>query len=291
MRFTLGLMTGMLLALPAGASAQDHGAGEAAGGPSTATYEIDPHAVPVPFGPGEHLEYRLSLGPFGVGLGSMSIDTVESVQGSPAYRFHWTIRGSALFGAARIDDDYRSWMDTRSLMTRRYIKDVKQNDYVRRKHYEMCPEELTWDLVGEDDSGDLASALPLDEISFVYYLRTLDLRVGQSLSLTRYFKADGNPVRLDVLRRDTRETEAGAFSTIVVRPVIPGANLFDEGDDAEIHLSDDENRYVVYMKSETGVLGLAVALELMSATPGQRIHGESTRSALGSGEPPEGSLR
>ncbi len=288
MRLTLGLATGLLLALPTVGSAQDNGVVETVAEPPTATYEIDPYAAPVPFGPGEHLEYRLSLGPFGVGSGYMSIDTVETVQGFPAYRFHWGIQGSALFGAARIDDDYRSWMDTRSLMTRRYIKDVKQNDYVRRKHYEMYPEELTWDLVGEDDSGDLASALPLDEISFIYYLRTLDLEVGQSLSLMRYFKADGNPVRLEVLRRDARETEAGTFKTIVVRPVIPGANLFDEDDKAEVHLSDDENRYVVYMKSETGVLGLAIALELTSARPGQWIHGEPSRSAVGAppGDPP-----
>ena len=131
------------------------------------------------------------------------------------------------------------------------------------------------ELVGEDDTGNLASALPLDEISFIYFLRTLELEVGQTISMSRYFKADGNPVRFEVLRRDRRKTDAGEFNTIVVHPVIPGANLFDKDAKAEIHLSDDENRYIVFMKSETGVLGMALSMELKSAIPGQRIHGRA----------------
>jgi len=259
------------MALPWGSAAQDSGTTTLGVEASTSTYDIHPNAAPVPFGPGEYLEYNVKVGPFGIGGGFMSIDTVETVQGYPSYLFHWGISGSILFGAAKVDDDYRSWMDVESLMSRRFIKDVKQNDYVRRKHYEMYPEELLWELVGESDSGDLASALPLDEISFVYFLRSMDLEVGKTISFNRYFKEEGNPVRIEVLRRDTRDTDAGVFNTIVVRPVIPGGSLFDEDAKAEIHLSDDENRYVVYMKSETGILGMSLSLSLKSALPGQGI--------------------
>jgi Protein of unknown function (DUF3108) len=275
MRLTTGLTTGLLLTIPLGIAGQEAGAVVPPVEATVASYEIDPNAAPVPFGPGEFVEYSVKVGPFNVGGGYMAIDTVETIQGFPSYLFHWGIRGSVLFGAAKIDDDYRSWMDTESLLTRRYIKDVKQGDYVRRKHYEMYPEELVWELVGEDASGDLASALPLDEISFVYFLRTLDLEVGKTISFNRYFKEDGNPVRIEVLRRDTRSTDAGEFNTIVVRPVIPGASLFDEDARAEIHLSDDENRYVVFMKSETGILGMSLSMTLKRAVPGQGIHPES----------------
>jgi Protein of unknown function (DUF3108) len=275
MRLTTWMGTGLLLALPLGSAAQEAGTVAVPAEAPAARYPMDPNAAPVPFGPGEYLEYSVKVGPFGVGGGYMAIDTVETVQGFPSYLFHWGISGSILFGAAKIDDDYRSWMDTESLMTRRYIKDVNQKGYTRRKHYEMYPEELMWELVGEDATGDLASALPLDEISFVYFLRTLDLEVGKTISFNRYFKEDGNPVRIEVLRRDTRSTDAGDFNTIVVRPVIPGASLFDEDAKAEIHLSDDENRYVVFMKSETGILGMSLSMTLKKATPGQGIGPES----------------
>ncbi len=275
MRMTTGLTTGFLLMLPLGGAAQEVGTEAPAQEAAVPMYEINPNAAPVPFGPGEFLQYNVKVGPFSVGGGYMAIDTVETIQGFPSYLFHWALKGSILFGAKKIDNDYRSWMDVESLMSRRYIRDLNESDFVRRKHYEMYPEELLWELIGENDSGDLASALPLDEISFVYYLRTLDLEVGKTISFNRYFKESGNPVRIEVLRRDHRSTDAGEFDTIVIRPVIPGANFFAEEDNAEIHLSDDENRFVVFMKSELGVLGMSLSMTLKSATPGQGIHSES----------------
>jgi Protein of unknown function (DUF3108) len=274
-RFATRLTTGLVLLSPLGGAGQETATVMPPPGVEAAGYTVDLNAARVPFGPGEYIEYNVKVGPFGVGGGFMAIDTVEAIQGFSSYLFHWGIKGSILFGAAKIDDDYKSWMDTESLLTRRYIKDVSQKGYVRRKHYEMYPEELMWELVGENDSGDLASALPLDEISFVYFLRTLDLEVGKTISFNRYFKEGGNPVRIEVLRRDTRTTDAGDFNTIVVRPVIPGASLFDENAKAEIHLSDDENRYVVFMKSETGILGMSLSMTLKSARPGQGIDADS----------------
>lgn len=239
---------------------------------SASTYEIDPEAAPVPFGPGEHLRYTVKAGMFNVGSGFMDVEAIDTVRGYPTYRLHWGIQGSVLFGAAKIDDHYTSWLDTRSIMSRRYIRDVDQGKYKARRIYEFYPEELWWERTDVLDSGDLASALPLDEIAFVYFLRTLPLEVGKTYTFNRYFKKDGNPVRIEVLRKDRTEVGGGSFNTIVIRPVIPGASLFGEGSDAEIHLSDDKLRRIVYMKSELGFLGISISLHLEEWEEGQLIY-------------------
>ena len=53
-----------------------------------------------------------------------------------------------------------------------------------------------------------------------------------------------------VLRRETKETPAGSFETIVVQPIIKTSGLFGEGGNAELYFTDDRNRYLVYLRSE-----------------------------------------
>ena len=45
---------------------------------------------------------------------------------------------------------------------------------------------------------------PLDELAFLYYLRTAPLKVGATYSISRYFKTGYNPVQVRVTGRETR---------------------------------------------------------------------------------------
>ena len=48
----------------------------------------------------------------------------------------------------------------------------------------------------------VAPAEPLDELAFLYYLRTAPLQVGRSYSLQRYFKTGYNPIQVRVTGRE-----------------------------------------------------------------------------------------
>ena len=234
-------------------------------------YEIDPLAAVVPWGPGERLEYGVKLGIFNAGEAHMEVIEVDSVRGEPTYHIQMALRGSLLFGAAKLDDHWDSWIDTRLLLTRRYIRDLKELGYTTYRQYEFYPEELYWERADNDESGDLATALPLDDIAFIYYVRTLPLEVGKTYTVPRYFKKEGNPVIIYVEGRDVRETDAGTFNTIVVRPTIKTSGLFSEGGEAELHFTDDEHRYLVYMRIKMPVVG-SITLHLDRITQGTPIH-------------------
>jgi hypothetical protein len=235
------------------------------------SYEIDPFAAVVPFGPGERLDYKVKLGIFNAGEAHMEVLGIDSVRGEPTYHIDVAMRGGLLFGAFKLDSRFESWLDTRLIMSRRYISDESYTGYSSYRSFEFYPDEMYWDQTDEDVIGELGTALPLDDISFIYFVRSLPLEVGQTYTYSRYFKKEGNPVVIEVLRRDVRETAAGTFNTIVVSPTIQTDGLFADGGEAELHFTDDENRYLVYMRVGMPVVG-SITLHLEKIVPGTPIH-------------------
>lgn len=220
-------------------------------------------ALDVPFQPGERLTYKVKLGVFTVGEGHMSVYDVEEVRGVPSYHVSMDLDGSAMFGSVKVRDRFHSWMDVRSLATRRFIKDIHEVNYKSFRSYEIYPEERRWERTDHDEEGETLSDVPLDEIAFIYFVRTLPLEVGETYTYDRYFKDDGNPVVLKVLRKERKEVDAGTFDTIVVQPLIQTSGLFSEGGKAELYFTDDEHRHLVYMRSEIPVVG-SITLHLKS---------------------------
>ncbi len=203
--------------------------------------------APVPFGPGERTQYQVKLGIFSVGEGHMEVHGVETIRGNSSYHVSMGIRGGRL--GLNVNSSFQSWMDIRTLASHRFIQDQHEVRYKRFRQFEFFPSERRFERADNDESGVLPSDHPLDDISFVYYARTLPLRVGETYTLPHYFQDRGNPVVLRVLRKDRVEVPAGTFNTIVVQPIIQTRGIFGEGGEAEIHFSDDDRRIMVQMRS------------------------------------------
>lgn len=225
-----------------------------------------------PFAVGEHLTYRVKLGIFNVGAGDMSVHGVDTIRGIPSYHVSMGLNASAFFGAAKVKDRFESWMDTRTMASRRFIRDIHEVNYKSYRVFEIYPDERRWERTDESDdkTGETLSSLPMDEIAFIYWIRTQELEVGETYTYDdRYFKEEGNPVTLKVLRRETKTVDAGTFETIVVQPIINTSGLFSEGGNAELYFTDDEHRLMVYMRSEVPVVGsITLHLQGVEGVPG-----------------------
>jgi hypothetical protein len=229
--------------------------------------------APVPYSSGERMNYQVRLGRFNVGEGHLAVLGIDTVRGHPTYHVQMRLRGG--IPLARVNDRFESWIDTHTLASRRYLQDIHEVNYKRFRHYEFYPEEMRYVRMDVDDRGELPTHLPLDDISFVYFVRTLPLVVGETYTYNRYFNEDGNPVVLQVVRRDRVTVPAGTFNTIVIRPIIQTRGLFGEGGEAEIHFSDDSRRLMVMMTSRVPVVG-SLSLHLTDVVEGheQRSAGE-----------------
>lgn len=221
--------------------------------------------VPVPFGPGESARYQVKLGALSVGEGSLSVLGIENVRGVPAYHLDLVIRGG--IPLARVDDRQQSWLGVEDLVARRFIQDIHEVRYKRYRHFEFHPENLLWTRADAEERGPLASSQPLDDLSFVYYIRTLPLREGDVYTMDRYYRESGNPVVVRVLRRDRVTVPAGTFNTVVVSPRIRTRGLFSEGGEAELHFTDDDRRILVLLRSKVPLVG-SLTLHLREWTAG-----------------------
>ena len=245
------------------------GAESLSGQRTDASRRAQPQSRPpmaVPFGPGERMEYDVRLGALGRrGDGYMEVISVDTVRGRAAYHVAMAYSGGLLF--AKVSDHYQSWFDIHDLMTLRFIQDIDQLNYERYKHFEIFPEERRFERRDAIVSGDMPTDRPLDDVSFFYFARTLPLEVGAEYIFDRYFRENGNPVILRVLRRDTVEVPAGRFATIVVQPIIQTSGLFGQGGEAELYFSDDERRILVLMRSKVPLIG-SLSLHLRSVREG-----------------------
>jgi hypothetical protein len=252
----------LVLALASAGAAQHTGgrpAGAVAGGVAAA-----------PFGVGEQARYRVSYGILGrVGTGTMNVMALDTVRGHPAYHILFTLQGGVPL--ARVNNRFESWIDVRGLFSRRFDQDTREVNFTRRRVREFFPEERRWTGHTNDneESGTLATATPFDDTSFLYYVRTLDLEPGREYTFDTYWNEEGNPVRLQVLRRQTVRVPAGTFNTVVVRPIIRTRGLFAEGGEAEVYFSEDEPRQLVMLRAKVSFGTLTMQLEQF--TPGQRL--------------------
>lgn len=259
---TMSLIAALALTLPVAAHAQST-ASNARGGDGGA-----PAVPPVPYGPGEKLGYEVRLGLFGnVGDAYMEVLPLEEVRGRHTYPMVFRLKGGVMF--AKVDSRLQSWMDVSALHALRFKQDQKEVNFERHRVTDFHPERGEWSRP-DGSSGPLAAESPLDDVSFLYYVRTLPLEVGKTYTFNRYYKDDGNPVVVKVLRRELIETPAGKFNTLVVQPVIKTDGLFGEGGEALVYFTDDNRRLLVQMKSKVPVIG-SLQLKLTSYRPGKRV--------------------
>ena len=139
-------------------------------------------------------------------------------------------------------------MDATTLNSLRYVQDLSQGSRDRERTYEMFPERSVYRQL-ERNVERPSVPDPLDDGSFLFFVRTVPLEVGQSYEFHRYFRPDRNPVIIRVLRKERVRVPAGEFNAIVIQPIIKTPGIFSEGGQAEIWLTDDSKRMMLQMKS------------------------------------------
>jgi hypothetical protein len=201
--------------------------------------------VPVPFSVGERLEYDVKFGVLKVGNGRMEVVGTETVRGREAWHTAFTVKGGTFF--YRVNDRLESWIDMENFASLRHVQDLQEGRRDRERRYEIYPDRLVYtENEGEEQP---TTRDPLDDGSFLYFIRTVPLSVGQTYDFPRYFKPDRNPVRVRVLRKESVKVPAGRFDAIVIQPIIKSKGIFSENGRAEIWLSDDDRRIMLQMKS------------------------------------------
>lgn len=231
---------------------------------ATQSTKLPANAALVPFFVGEKLNYDVKFSFVKAGTGSMEVKEIVDVRGSLTW--HTVFRFSGGIPLFRVDDQYESWFDVVSLSSRRYHQIINEGNYKPRRHYEFYPERGVYQEGDKPEQVTVEN--PLDDGSFLYFVRTIPLEVGKEYTFSRYFNPQSNPVTIKVLRRDTVKVPAGTFSTVVLQPTFKTKSaVFGESSKAEVWITDDSRRMMVQMKSQLSIGSINLYLKSHNAKP------------------------
>jgi hypothetical protein len=214
----------------------------------------------LPFAPGERLTFKGHVTSGVAGGGTLWVEGPVELRGTSSWLLHSDMEGRV--GPFRATDRTASWLDPIRMTALRY---TSRERHILTKHddaVDIYAGEKRW-RAENGAEGTLAMTAPLDELSFLYYVRTLALPDGATLSVERHFDAARNPTLLRVVGREEIEVGAGRFRAVVVEMRVRDARRYRGEGTIRIHLSDDRCRLILRMETRVPDAGPA-SLELQS---------------------------
>jgi hypothetical protein len=215
---------------------------------------------PLPFNVGERLEYVGKVRGL-TGRGTMWVDGPVLVRGVSTYELHFDF--SARVGPMSVVQRTVSWLDPERMAVMRFTKHERRILARHDEDIELFPEERRW-RAKNGESGESPTDAPLDELSFIYFIRTLPLGSDSTLSFSRHFDAQRSPTTVRVVGHEQITTEAGSIATTVVEMRVRDPEHYRGEGTIRFSISDDRCRLPVRIESTIPDAG-TVVLTLASA--------------------------
>jgi len=213
-----------------------------------------------PFGVGERFVFEIKYGFISAGSAVMGIPTIADERGYPCYHVVSLAQSNAFFSVFfTVKDVAESFLDVRALVPLRFEKRLREGDY--RSHDIILFDHERHLAVYPERDGRVVP-LPLgaqDILSSLYYVRMMELKVGESVYIENHADSKNYPLEIRVLGKERVEVPAGTFDCIVVEPVMRTEGLFSHKGRLTVWLTDDEYRIPVLMKSKV-IIGSVAAL-------------------------------
>ena len=216
-----------------------------------------------PFAAGEVLHYTMRVA-FGlrIGKGELTVSESDTVRGEAALLLRFAIEVNA--GPIHASQRTASWVSPQTLATLRFVKHERSPITDSDDSVEVYPRERRW--AGPKGAiGYSPSDLPLDELSFLYFLRTLPLGPDSSWNFSRHYDPARSPTLVRVLGHELVKTEAGPFEAWKVELKVRDPSHFRGLGRMIVYLADDAQRTPVRIETDMREAGWTV-LELSART-------------------------
>lgn len=173
-----------------------------------------PDSVALAFRVGEALDYRVHVAVGGnVGQGQMRVEGPTSDGDRVLWRLVFELEAGR--GPIRARDHTVSLLDPNRFASTRFEKTERHPLSRSHESVVMDLEAGTW-RDGDGSVQPLGHSRPLDELSFIYFLRGLPLDRDTTITLNRHFDPARNPTIVHVQGEELVETPVGIFRTRVV---------------------------------------------------------------------------
>jgi len=227
-----------------------------------------------PFAAGERLEYEARVAKVRAsGTAVMQVEGPTHLRGRAVLRLRFDV--AARLGPVKVTDHTESWLDVTRMAALRFRKQERHPLSTHDEAVELFPQERRWTAEG-GRTGVSPTDAPLDELSFLYFLRALPLDGDTLMRFDRHFDVGRSPTTVRVIGRDTIATPAGTFHVAVVELRVKDPRRYRGEGTIRMAISDDPCRLPVRVESQMPVVGAAV-LTLRHASFGDTRRAEACR--------------
>jgi hypothetical protein len=206
--------------------------------------------------PGERFTFEVHVARMGAtGHGEMWVAAPEVVRGTQSFVLHFD--SQAGLGPFKASDRTTSWVDPQRMATLRFDKVEHHLFESHHDQVEVYPTQRRWSAA-DGSSGETSSDSPLDELSFIYYVRSLPLLDDSVYVMDRHFDAQRNPTVVRVTGHERLDTRAGVFQTLRVEMRVKDPRHYKGEGVLILNLSDDARRVPVRIESTVPFYGKTV---------------------------------
>jgi hypothetical protein len=221
--------------------------------------------APYPYAVGETLSYDAKLGYFPIGSATASVGRARE-QGADAFVFAFAGAGGP--PGVRVQYELTSWTRSTRFASLRFHRKMVQGNSVEEQRYQIVPDSSRYRLEGGGQDW-VAPRDALDELAFMYYLRTVPLESGRTYTISRYFRTGYNPIMVRVVGRESVTLYDNSSVPCFVLDVT------SRGTTMRVRLTDDARRLPVQLELPMNFGTVSLELSGVSTGPG------SSRSPTG----------
>jgi len=219
------------------------------------------------FGVGEYLKFEIGYGFIKAGFAEMKVDSLFDFNGRLCYMISTDAQSYSFFDKFyKVRDHGETWLDAYGLFPWHFEKHLREGGYKSDVWHDF---DQYRGIVYDGGDTIVVDEYIHDVLSSLYYVRTLDLNVGDRVHIRNFSKKNCFDLEVIVHDREEIKVDAGRFMCLKVEPLLQSAGLFKHEGELTVWMTDDRLKMPVLMKSK--VLVGSISAELIDYRIGELI--------------------
>ncbi|MCH8272572.1 MAG: DUF3108 domain-containing protein [Candidatus Marinimicrobia bacterium] len=212
---------------------------------------------------GEKLTFSIGYEFIPAGKSILSVESIMEINGRSVYKITSRTSSYRFFDPFfKVRDEITTYLDTNTLQSIKFRKKLREGSYSYDYSIDFNPDSMS--AVSQSPNGTRLVKIPeftLDVLSAMYYMRTLDLKIGRTVTVTVLDNDKLYPLDIKTVRRERISTSAGTFDCLVIIPELKSGGLFKNEGRITAWVTDDHRKIPVLMKSKALIGDIIVELQ------------------------------
>lgn len=217
------------------------------------------------FGENEKFTFVIRWGLIRGGFSTLEVNGISEYAGRKCYNIVSRARSNKFFDTFyKVRNTNKSWMDVEGLYSHCFEKDQKEGRFRRHRLIEFLYDKRLVKVHKSNaiDEKEMKAPFLQDVLSALYYIRTLDLKNGETYTIDVCTEKGEWVLDVKVLKEETVKVPAGKFKCFKIKPEMKDDGIFKAKGDLYVWVTRDSNRIPVLLKSK--ILVGSIRAELIS---------------------------